>query len=290
MTDGEWWRKSGPWSDRSAAGSAAGGAEGGAEGGADADSVYDSAAYGSTAPAAGGMESVPLDPPRLEPAEVDPEAVPPPQVYGSGAPGWDLVMLNFSEPQSASPPKPAAKPIPDQRAGEAAEPAAQPEPARTAAASAKARRQQKKAQAKAKAKAGGGAKAKAAASGKGARRPSPLILLSCALLVGGAATGFFPAMLAGWGLGYLSRQLTDLMRKFAILGIPLITMSATTLYGMQHAKQTAQAGGGGAGIQPGSPLGQFTLLSAPGVLRLSAVLSALVLLVLSLRRRPPQQG
>lgn len=97
---------------------------------------------------------------------------------------------------------------------------------------------------------------------------------------------FFPAMLIGWGLGYLSRQLSDLMRKFAILGVPLITMSAATLHAMQ-AKPGAQ---GGAGLQAGSQLTQISWSAAPGVLRLSAVLSAVVLLLLSLRRQPPPQG
>ena len=101
-------------------------------------------------------------------------------------------------------------------------------------------------------------------------------------------SGFFPAMLAGWGLGYLTRQLSDLMRKFVILGIPLITMSATTLFAMNHAKQAGGAGGGA--VQPGSPLGQFSWSMAPGVLRTAAVATAVVLLLLGLRRRPPQQG
>ncbi|MFD4536320.1 hypothetical protein ACFWNL_16450 [Kitasatospora sp. NPDC058397] len=276
--------------------------------------MYDTAAPG------GGTPSVPLDPPRTPRAqeagappvqldksrfdgpEDDSDSIPPPQVYSSGANGWDLVLLNFSDsPQAPS------KPIPEQRAGggagaagaQAADPAgaAAGAAAAVAAASGKGKKQRK---AKGRAAAAGKAKAQPAApagqagadagasagAGVGARRPSLLVLLSCGLLIGGAAMSFFPAMLVGWALGYLSRQLSDLMRKFVILGIPLITMSAATLHAMQ-AKPGAQ---GGAGVQAGAQFSQISWSAAPGVLRLSAVLSAVVLLLLSLRRRPPQQG
>ncbi|MEV7355534.1 hypothetical protein [Kitasatospora sp. NPDC091276] len=279
--------------------------------------MYDTAAPG------GGTPSVPLDPPRtprtpgagappvqldkprFDGPEDDPGSIPPPQVYSSGANGWDLVLLNFSDAPQAPP-----KPIPEQRAGDgagaagaqAADPAGAAAGA-AAAASAKGKKQRKarwRAAAAGKAKAqptapagqagaGAGATAGAGAgagAGVGARRPSLLVLLSCGLLIGGAAMSFFPAMLVGWALGYLSRQLSDLMRKFVILGIPLITMSAATLHAMQ-AKPGAQ---GGAGVQAGAQFSQISWSAAPGVLRLSAVLSAVVLLLLSLRRRPPQQG
>ncbi|MFJ4189550.1 hypothetical protein [Kitasatospora sp. NPDC089509] len=196
-------------------------------------------------------------------------------------------MLDFSDTPQAAP-----KVIPEQRAAE--EEAAQQPPVDQAAVGSKRR------QRKAKAAPAGGAGANkgankgagkgAGGAGKGARRPSPLILLSCGLLVGGSISGFFPAMLAGWGLGYLSRQLSDLTRKFVILGIPLVTMSVTALLAMQHAKEAGAAGGGGAGVHGGSPLGQFSWSMAPGVLRTAAVLTAVALLLLSMRRRPPQQG
>ncbi|MGW1172211.1 hypothetical protein ACWD4P_00640 [Kitasatospora sp. NPDC002543] len=315
MTDGEWWRKSGPWSERSPggpdagpdAGSGSGSGSGeGASGGApevpsapapdfDPDSVYD-----PPAPSAAGIPSVPLYLPETA-AEERSDVIPSPMVSSTGP--WTMTLFDFSDG-----PQPAPKPIPEQRTaedGEAAEPAT--EPAAPAAAPRKPRRRlfgaapaaapaQPGAQA---GKAGGGAKGgkatKAAKGGKGeaaqkdagGQKPSPLILLSCALLVGGAVSGFLPVMLAGWGLGYLSRQISDLMRKFAILGIPLITMSATTLFAMQKAKQ---AGGQGGGLQSGSPLGQISWSSAPNVLRVAAVLSAVVLLLLAMRRRPPQQG
>ncbi|MEE1789109.1 hypothetical protein PUR71_40335 [Streptomyces sp. SP17BM10] len=269
MTDGEWWRKSGPWSSRPG-GEPAEARDGGHD--ASDDSVYDTA----TAPGVPGMSAVPLDPPREAAAEADPDAVPPPQVIHSGGGGWDLVMLNFSDAPAAPP-----KQIPDQRAGEGSEPPAQPE-APEAAAVANPRKEKKAARAAGAAGAAGSAKSpkKSALAG---RRPSPLLLLAAALLAGGAWTGFFPAMLAGWGLGYLSSQLKDLTRKFAIFGIPLITMSATTLYQMRQT-QHGQAGAG-----PGSQLGQMTWASAPGVLRLSAALTAAFLLLMALRRRPQQQ-
>ncbi|MFJ6776862.1 hypothetical protein ACIQOV_38900, partial [Kitasatospora sp. NPDC091257] len=48
----------------------------------------------------------------------------------------------------------------------------------------------------------------------------------------GAVSGFLPAMLAGWGLGYLSRQISDLMRKFVMgLGKWQETKSELWLFG-----------------------------------------------------------
>ncbi|MFJ7249617.1 hypothetical protein ACIQWA_33975 [Kitasatospora sp. NPDC098652] len=213
-----------------------------------------------------------LDLPGVASPEGGSEVIPPPMVQSSSP--WTMTMLDFSDT-----PQPAPKPIPEQRAEDAAAQAGG-RPVRLS-------KRQRKAQARA-AQAEAGKAATAAGAGQGARKPSPLILLSCGLLVGGAVSGFFPAMLAGWGLGYLSRQLSDLTRKFVILGIPLVTMSATALFAMRTAKQGA--GGGGGGVQTGSPLGQFSWSMAPGVLRTSAVLTAVVLLLLSMRRRPPQQG
>ncbi|MFD5430938.1 hypothetical protein ACFWJ4_01975 [Kitasatospora sp. NPDC127067] len=307
MTDGEWWRKSGPWSERSGGGPEAD-AGSGSGGAAEAPSAPSSApvpapgpvpdfdpdsVYDPPAPSAAGIPSVPLDPPDLATAEARAHTIPPPTVSSTGP--WTMTLFDFSDG-----PRPAPKPIPEQRTGEEAEPA--PEPAVPAADLRKKPRRGLFKPAPAappappEAPAGKAVgKAKGKAKGKGqeaqkdapARKPSPLILLSCGLLVGGAVSGFFPAMLAGWGLGYLSRQISDLMRKFVILGIPLATMSATTLYSMRQAKQ---AGGQGGGLQSGSPLGQISWSSAPDVLRLAAVLSAVVLLLLTMRRRPPQQG
>ncbi|WP_158834908.1 hypothetical protein [Streptomyces sp. NRRL S-350] len=253
--------------------------------------------YDPPAPSAGGMPSVPLYPPDAIDAEARAAAIPPPTVSSTGP--WTMTVFDFSDG-----PEPAPKPVPEQRAAEAgpavgpagapAQPGVDPKqstkPGRPRLRKAKAKAAAEAAAAAAAAAAAGKDKGggKGAGKGGGARRPSPLILLSSALLVGGAVSGFFPAMLAGWGLGYLSRQLSDLMRKFVILGIPLITMSGTTLYAMRQAKQGAGQGGGG--LQSGSPLGQISWSSAPDVLRLSAVASAVVLLLVAMRRRPPQQG
>ncbi|MFD4654517.1 hypothetical protein ACFWP2_02685 [Kitasatospora sp. NPDC058444] len=317
MTDGEWWRKSGPWSERPGGGPEAD-ADSGSGGAArapsapgpvpdfdpvpvpdpDPDSVYD-----PPAPSAAGIPSVPLHLP--ENALEERVDAPPPTTVSSTGP-WTMTLFDFSDG-----PRPAPKPIPEQRTGEEAEAAPEPAAPTPADLGKKPRRGLFKAAPAAppappEAPAGKGAgkgraagKGKTAGKGKGkskgkeaekgapARKPSPLLLLSCALLVGGAVSGFLPAMLAGWGLGYLSRQLSDLARKFVILGIPLVTMSATTLYSMRQAKQ---AGGQGGGLQSGSPLGQISWSSAPNVLRLAAVLSAVVLLLLAMRRRPPKQG
>ncbi|MFJ6385481.1 hypothetical protein ACIQI7_36440 [Kitasatospora sp. NPDC092039] len=304
MTDGEWWRKSGPWSERSGGGPGSGSGERASEGAAevpsapapvpdpDPDSVYD-----PPAPSAAGIPSVPLDLPDLAEARERADAIPPPTVSSTGP--WTMTLFDFSDG-----PRPAPKPIPEQRTAEqpSAEEAAAPAgPADPKKKPRRGRRKQAPAPAAPPAQPGaaagkaGGRKGKGKAKAKGkeaeqgapARKPSPLILLSCGLLVGGAVSGFFPAMLAGWGLGYLSRQISDLMRKFVVLGIPLATMSATTLFSMRQAKQ---AGGQGGGLQSGSPLGQISWSAAPDVLRVSAVLSAVVLLLLAMRRRPPQQG
>ncbi|MFJ9692698.1 hypothetical protein [Kitasatospora sp. NPDC101183] len=190
-------------------------------------------------------------------------------------------MFDFSE--DGAPPRPG--PIPEQRTGEEEQPAAAAPPAPPQAPPGRKGRREKKARPTPAARK---AAAKAAsASPKGARKPSPLLLLSIGLLTGGAVTGFFPAMLAGWGLGYLSRQMSDLMRKFVILGIPMVTMTVTTLLAMQRAKHAAAAG---AGVQTSAPLGQFSWSMAPGVLRTAAAVTAAVLLLVAFRRRPPQQG
>ncbi|MFH9354256.1 hypothetical protein [Kitasatospora sp. NPDC017646] len=287
MTDGEWWRKSGPWSERAGASDASGAsvpaspassassAEGAAAGGPAEDSVYGPSAASGAGGAGGGIPNVSLDLPGVAGPGGGSEVIPPPTVQSSSP--WTMTMLDFSDT-----PQPAPKAVPEQRTAEEA----QQQSADRAGAKPSNPKRQRKAEARAKAKTGDkAAPAAGAGAGRGARKPSPLILLSCGLLVGGAVSGFFPAMLAGWGLGYLTRQLSDVMRKFVILGIPLITMTATTLFAMNHAKQA-----GGGAVQPGSPLGQFSWSMAPGVLRTAAVATAVVLLLLSLRRRPPQQG
>lgn len=274
MTDGEWWRKSGPWSGRSG-GSSDAAPEVPAPAAPPAPAAEDSV-YDPPAPSAGGIESVPLEPPRIDAREQAPPGPPPSSVSSHGP--WTMTMFDFSEGGAA----PAPQPIPGQRAGEEPEAAAAAPTPQPVPAGRKGRREKK-----AKAAPAAGKAAARAGSAKGVRKPSPLLLLSCGLLTGGAVTGFFPAMLVGWGLGYLSRQMSDLMRKFVILGIPLVTMSVTTLLAMQRAKQSA---GANAAVQTSAPLGQFSWSMAPGVLRTAAAVTAAVLLLVALRRRPPQQG
>ncbi|MDH6112278.1 hypothetical protein P3T36_003690 [Kitasatospora sp. MAP12-15] len=112
------------------------------------------------------------------------------------------------------------------------------------------------------------------------RRPSPLLLLSAAVLVGGSVTGLVLVMLAGWVLGYLSKRLGELTKRFAVLGIPLLTMTGSALWFWGRSQ-----GRWGAPLGKGAPLTHAVFSSTPGVLRLAAVLSALFLLTIALRRR-----
>ncbi|WP_329497176.1 hypothetical protein [Kitasatospora herbaricolor] len=110
------------------------------------------------------------------------------------------------------------------------------------------------------------------------RRPAPLLLLASALLVGGAVTRTVLVMLVGWALAYLSRGLGDRSRKFAVLGIPLLSVTGLVLWFWGRGR-----GKWGPALQPGEQLWG----AAPGVLRLAAVLSAGYLLVVTTRRRGP---
>ncbi|MET9618302.1 hypothetical protein [Kitasatospora indigofera] len=108
------------------------------------------------------------------------------------------------------------------------------------------------------------------------RRPAPLLLVASALLVGGAVTRMVLVMLVGWALAYLSRSLGDRSRKFAVLGIPLLAVTGLVLWFWGRGQ-----GKWGPALQPGEQL----WAAAPGVLRLAAVLSAVYLLVVTMRRR-----
>ncbi|MGV9266371.1 hypothetical protein ACWDRR_17095 [Kitasatospora sp. NPDC003701] len=223
-------------------------------------------------------------------APADPDALPPPQLYASSdTGGWDLVMLNFSDGPGA-----AIKPIPEQRAedGAADEAAAEAEPPAEPA--------PVKGREKSAGKARGGGRGRGRAktpprpetagkppklSAPAGRRPSPLLLLASVTLVGGAVSGQIVVMLVGWALGYMSRQLSDLTRKFAILGIPLATISGTSLWYWGRAQ-----GRWGGGLQPGQPAGEIAWSAAPGVIRLAAVLSAVFLLAVALKKRAQPKG
>ncbi|MDH6133915.1 hypothetical protein P3T37_003314 [Kitasatospora sp. MAA4] len=112
------------------------------------------------------------------------------------------------------------------------------------------------------------------------RRPSPLLLLSAAVLVGGSVTGLILVMLAGWVLGYLSQQLGELTKRFAVIGIPLITMTVSAFWFWGRS-----TGRWGEPLAKGAPMTHAVFTSTPGVLRLAAVLSALFLFVVAMRRR-----
>ncbi|WP_159394186.1 hypothetical protein [Streptomyces sp. NRRL S-495] len=361
MSDGEWWRKQGPWSEPPGGAGASGG-------GGDGDSVY----AGEPAPAvpprpqepprpvgppsdgasggpgaggeASGAPAAFLPPPTrsgrdrgagrgtgqgtdrgdgspwlakpVEDAPADPEALPP--SYRAVSTGdWDYVTIDFGDGPIAS-----NRPIPEQRtaadaaaAPGAGEDAAQGDPAAPDAAagdgaapteggaagkgsrkgrakgSGKApagkRTGGKKAPARGKNGPAGSGPAEGAPAGKGGpakapggRRPSPLLLLSAAVLVGGAVTGQLIAMLIGWALGYLSRQLSDFVRKLAVFGIPLMVISGSSLFYWGRAQ-----GRWGAAPAPAEQGSHAMWEAAPGVLRVAAVLSAVFLLLMSLRRK-----
>ncbi|MFC5640672.1 hypothetical protein ACFPZF_04795, partial [Kitasatospora cinereorecta] len=116
------------------------------------------------------------------------------------------------------------------------------------------------------------------------RRPAPLLLVGALALLAGAATGSLLAMLGGWGAVYLSRGLSDLTKKFAALGIPLATMTASAVWMWGRSQ-----GRWGTALAAGGSAGQATWTAAPGVLRIAAVLSAGFVLALTLRRRAQPQ-
>ncbi|MCX4747337.1 hypothetical protein OG455_17720 [Kitasatospora sp. NBC_01287] len=186
-------------------------------------------------------------------------------------PGWDSVVIEFPPDDTAAAEPPAEeRVIPGQRGR------AEPQPADGEADPAAGQR------------AGQGAgRAAGQAGAKGSflagRRPSPLLLLAAGVLVGGAVSGVILVLLAGWGLAYLSARLGALAKKFVVFGIPLITMSASTLWFWGRAQ-----GRWGDPLSKGAPMTHAAYAAAPGVLRLAAVLSALFLLAVALKRRGPK--
>lgn len=249
MAGGEWWRLDRPWKVLSgargadgAAGGTAGGARG-AEGGAAEDGGYRQ----------GG--------PELPEAGRQAESVQPFAWSGSARtplgdfPGWDSVQVDFSVadpvsfPDQRRPPPPAAELVPP--------PAPGPVPAPRS-----------------------GALTGALTGTLTGRRPSALLLLAGGLLLAGAVSGLIPVMLVGWGAGYLSRRLGEFTKKFAVLGIPMATMTGWTLWLWGR-----EQGRWGTPVAPGAGIGHIAWNAAPDVLRLAAVLSGLFLLALTLRRR-----
>ncbi|MCU7823336.1 hypothetical protein KSNIM_17035, partial [Kitasatospora sp. DSM 101779] len=112
------------------------------------------------------------------------------------------------------------------------------------------------------------------------RRPSPLLLFAAAALLAGAVTGQLLAMLLGWGAAYLSRQFSDLARKIVVLGIPLGTMFGSAVWYWGRTK-----GRWGQPLAEGAAMNHAVWTAAPDVLRAAAVITALALLAVTLRRR-----
>ncbi|MFB7665124.1 hypothetical protein ACFC1R_14385 [Kitasatospora sp. NPDC056138] len=263
---GEWWRVDGPRRVLGQSDPEHRGAE------AEGESVY-----AAEVPAqASAPSAVPLAKPAAPsakpaaPADVRSEAESMarggPAAHGFGVsaadfPGWDSVTFDFG---SATPP--AAPSVPDQRkeSADGAQPTADAPPAPEGAA-----------------EGGTGDRPPRAAAFLAGRRPSLLLLIAAIALLAGAVTGQIPAMLIGWAAAYLSSRLGDFTKKFAVFGIPLITMTASTVWFWGRAQ-----GRWGSPVAPGEQLNHEAWAAAPGVLRLAAVLSALFLLVLNLRRGP----
>ncbi|MFB7945068.1 hypothetical protein ACFC6L_09110 [Kitasatospora phosalacinea] len=269
MAGGSWWREDG---------AAADGADGG-------ESVYlPRQAADSPTPAATPAPAVGADRPRppamSSPAEVeqafayseDPDG----PEFGAGQPGWTVTYDDLPEPEPAPAPEPEPEPEPEPGPEAAPEPAAAPGQERPGLG----RTVLAVLLGRPKTAPGAAAPAPAPAAAGGARKPAPLLLLGAALLLGGAATGTLLVMLLGWAAAYLSQGWTDLMKKFAVLGIPLITVTGLTVWNWGREK-----GRWGTPLSPGTDAGAVTWAAAPGVLRVAAVLTALFVLAVALRRR-----
>ncbi len=290
LSGGEWWRVDGPWR---VFGTASGG-DGGP--GGDGDSVYgdggpagERAVHRSEAPSARRATGPETSAPsrgrsilRKRPAGPGPEVPAPSTPEAAGGqptaawliapaspgparpptvadfPGWDSVVIDFPPDDTLIAEPPQERLIPEQRQTEEADPAGEGE---------------------------GAVEFLPTRSLLAGRRPSPLLLLAIAVLVGGAVTGLMLVLLAGWGLAYLSRRLGDLTRKFAVFGIPLVTMSFSALWFWGRAQ-----GRWGTALGKGAPTTHALFAAGPGVLRLAAVLSALFLLAVTMRRRRPTEG
>ncbi|MFD8596371.1 hypothetical protein ACFV1L_15375 [Kitasatospora sp. NPDC059646] len=275
MAGGSWWRE-----------------DGSADGADSGESVYvpAQAADSPPVPAVPPPPAAPpvgFDKPRLPPVDLLPPGPSPDEVdraarwaEGRGRadvtsvfPGWTEVY--FDLPAEEPEPQPEAAPEPEPDPGAAPEPAPPAEP-RPGPGTRLLRLLFGKPQPAPEAV----SEPPPAAPAGGSRRPAPLLLLGALLLVGGAVVGNLLVMLLGWGLAYLSSGLSDLMKKFAVLGIPLLTVSGLTLWNWGREK-----GRWGAALAPGTDAGHATWAAAPGVLRVAAVLTALFVLVVTLRRR-----
>ncbi|GHH75966.1 hypothetical protein GCM10018781_46110 [Kitasatospora indigofera] len=281
MVDGEWWRLNGPRRGDGGGGPAKEPAEPGEGGYLPPAAAVPAPAPPADPPAARvpapPSSSPPPSSPSLSKPSVGPSARPGGVRWqaGGGFADWDDVHIDFSavdEPEAASVPEPR-----DGDAAPGAADAAAAKPSGEQATAAKPAGRGRAARKAAKEQAARRGTAPAARPGLLAgRRPAPLLLVASALLVGGAVTRMVLVMLVGWALAYLSRSLGDRSRKFAVLGIPLLAVTGLVLWFWGRGQ-----GKWGPALQPGEQL----WAAAPGVLRLAAVLSAVYLLVVTVRRR-----
>jgi hypothetical protein len=101
---------------------------------------------------------------------------------------------------------------------------------------------------------------------------SPGLLLAAGLLVAGAATGSWIPLALGWTLGWFSRRLTPVQKKFGILGLP-----GTAAAGLLVWIWGRDVGKWGTPIGKGH-IGQAIQDDLPATVRLAACASALYLL------------
>ncbi|MGW6021581.1 hypothetical protein [Streptomyces sp. NPDC055099] len=120
----------------------------------------------------------------------------------------------------------------------------------------------------------------AAVAPAGPRFTNPLLLLAAALLAVGAILGNWLALGGGWLLAYASRRLSRAEAKWAVFGLPGLSVAAgiTWLWGRNEGRW-------------GDPIREGHMSDAmaetwPWVVRGAAIASALYLLWRSQRRRP----
>ncbi|MFE9424470.1 hypothetical protein ACFYNO_16040 [Kitasatospora sp. NPDC006697] len=247
LSGAEWWRTDGPWQEEPA-------------------EPFDGSVY-TPAPEAHPtpVPQVPAVPPKPRHPPDRPAQPPAPAVDWSAGrspaaaafPGWDSVVIDFDpedDSEEVGDPLVKRRPraLPEQRAAEA-EADEEEVPAEEAV------------------------ERPGFLTG---RRPSPLLLLAAAVLVGGAISGLVLVLLIGWALAYLSKALSDLTKKFAVFGIPLVTMTLSSLWVWGRAQDRW-----GTPLAKGGTAGHALLIAAPGVLRIAGALTALFITVVAMRRR-----
>ncbi|MET9484273.1 hypothetical protein [Streptomyces sp. NPDC006638] len=116
------------------------------------------------------------------------------------------------------------------------------------------------------------------APGRPVRRSHPLLLLAAGLLLVGAFLGSWLALAGGWLLAYASRALSPAATKWAVFGLPGVTVAGGLLWLWGRANgrwgEAIPEGGWNAAISD----------AAPVVIRTAAIASALYLLWRSRRR------